>query len=93
MFASISGGTPVSGELVTWTFMYVNNIHSFLFITINYVDFYSNYISFLKMMDLREKLLPFQRLRAIQEELAGFLVREVLDPKGEHYVEDEKHYI
>jgi hypothetical protein len=45
------------------------------------------------MMDLREKLLPAQRLRAIQEELAGFLMREVLVPKGEHYVEDEKHYI
>jgi hypothetical protein len=30
MSASTSDGTPVSGELVTQTFMYVNNIHSFL---------------------------------------------------------------
>jgi hypothetical protein len=35
-------------------------------------------IFFLKMMDLRENLLPTQRIRAIQEELAGFLMREVL---------------
>jgi hypothetical protein len=36
----------------------------------------------------RARLLPQERLRAIQEELSGFLLREVLDPKGEHYVED-----
>jgi hypothetical protein len=34
------------------------------------------------MMDLLEKLLPTQRIRAIQEELAGFLMREVIDKKG-----------
>jgi hypothetical protein len=42
---------------------------------------------------MREKLLPTQRIRAIQEELAGFLMREVLDEAGEHYMEDEEHYI
>jgi hypothetical protein len=36
----------------------------------------------------RARFLPQERLRAIQEELSGFLMREVLDPKGEHYVED-----
>ena len=36
---------------------------------------------------MREKLLPKDRLRAIQEELAGFLDAEVLDPKGEYYWE------
>jgi hypothetical protein len=45
------------------------------------------------MRDLREKLLPTQRIRAIHEELAGFLMREVLDEAGEHYVEDEKRYM
>ena len=40
--------------------------------------------------DLREKLDPEQRIRAIQEELAGFLLKEVIDQKGEHYVEDEE---
>jgi hypothetical protein len=40
-----------------------------------------------------EKLLPIQRLKAIQEELAGFMMREVLCEKGEHYVEDEERYL
>jgi hypothetical protein len=42
---------------------------------------------------MREKLLPTQRLKAIQEELAGFITREVLYEKGEHYVEDEERYL
>jgi hypothetical protein len=50
-------------------------------------------IFFLKLLDMREKLLPTQRIRAIQEELVGFLMREVIDEKGEHYVENEKYYI
>jgi hypothetical protein len=42
---------------------------------------------------MREKLLPTQRIKVIQEELAGFLLMEVLHEKGEHYVEDDEHYI
>jgi hypothetical protein len=42
---------------------------------------------------MREKLLPTQRTKAIQEELAGFMLREVLREKGEHYVEDEECYM
>jgi hypothetical protein len=42
---------------------------------------------------MREKLLLIQRIKAIQEELAGFLLREVLREKEEHYVEDDEHYI
>jgi hypothetical protein len=41
---------------------------------------------------MREKLLSTQRIKAIQEELAGFM-REVLREKGEHYVEDEERYM
>jgi len=41
-------------------------------------------------MSIREKLLPDQRIRAIQEELAGFLLKEVIHEKGEHYVEDDE---
>ena len=37
---------------------------------------------------LREKLEPDQRIRAIQEELAGFMMKEVLDVHGEHYADD-----
>jgi hypothetical protein len=42
---------------------------------------------------MRENLLPTQRIKAIQEELTGFLLREVLHEKGEHYVVDDEHYI
>jgi hypothetical protein len=42
---------------------------------------------------MREKLVPTQRLKAIQEELAGFIMREVLCENGEHYVEDEERYL
>jgi hypothetical protein len=42
---------------------------------------------------MREKLLPTQHIKAIQDELAGFMLREVLREKGEHYVEDEERYM
>jgi hypothetical protein len=42
---------------------------------------------------MREKLLPTQRIKGIQEKLAGFILREVLREKGEHYVEDDECYI
>jgi hypothetical protein len=42
---------------------------------------------------MREKLLPTQHLKAIQEELAGFMMREVLCEKGEHYMEDDERYL
>ena len=38
--------------------------------------------------DLQETLEPDQRIRAIQEELAGFMMKEVLDVHGEHYADD-----
>jgi hypothetical protein len=38
--------------------------------------------------NLRKSLSPEARFRPIQEELAGFFMREVLHPKGEHYYED-----
>jgi hypothetical protein len=42
---------------------------------------------------MREKLLSTQRIKAIQEELTGFLLREVIHEKGVHYVDDEECYI
>jgi len=64
----------------------------FYFITINCVEFHSTHISilisFLKIEKMREQLLPNERVRAIQEELAGFLLKEVIDEKGEYHVED-----
>jgi hypothetical protein len=35
------------------------------------------------MEAMREKLQQFDRVRAIQEELAGFIFDEVVNPKGE----------
>ena len=44
----------------------------------------------LHIHDLREQLDQEQRVRATQEELAGFLIKEVIDERGEHYAEDEE---
>jgi len=43
--------------------------------------------------NLRRRLSPEARFRPIQEELAGFFMREVINPKGEHYTEDEEIYM
>ena len=42
---------------------------------------------------MRDELLPHDRIRAIQEELAGFLMAEVVDKDGEHYEEDVELYM
>ena len=42
-------------------------------------------MSSLKMKDMWDKLLPKNRVRAIQEEIAGFLLDQVIDPKGEYH--------
>jgi hypothetical protein len=39
------------------------------------------------MMQMRDRLLPEDRVKAIQEELAAFFLDEVIDPKGEYYYE------
>ena len=85
----------MSGNLIRTYFKYVNNIHSFILlpsIVLSFIQliYISIFISFLKIMSIREKLLPDQRIRAIQEELAGFLLKEVIHEKGEHYVEDDE---
>ena len=41
----------------------------------------------LRLHDMREELLPHDRLEAIQEELAGFLIKDVLNRNGAHYYE------
>lgn len=37
------------------------------------------------LSEMPDKLIPTDRVRAIQEEIAGFLVDQVIDPKGEYY--------
>ena len=34
---------------------------------------------------MRDKLLAQDRIEAIQEEIAGFLLDQVINPKGEYY--------
>jgi len=34
---------------------------------------------------MRNKLIPEEKIMAIQEQLSGFIVEQVLDPKGEFY--------
>ncbi|XP_051231031.2 uncharacterized protein [Lolium perenne] len=43
--------------------------------------------------NLRKTLSPEARFRPLQEELAGWLAREVIDPKGEHYYDDVELYM
>jgi hypothetical protein len=45
------------------------------------------------MSAMREMLEPERRMRGIQEELAGFLMKEVLTEKGEHYASDDELYM
>ena len=46
-----------------------------------------------KRNNLRKMLSPEARFRPLQEELAGWLAREVIDPKGEHYYDDVELYM
>ena len=39
----------------------------------------------LKMKEMREKLLPENRIRAIQEEIMRFFLTEVISEKGEYH--------
>jgi hypothetical protein len=37
------------------------------------------------MLQMRDQLLPEDRVKVIQEELAAFFLDQVIDPKGEYY--------
>ena len=34
---------------------------------------------------MRDQLIPEEKIMAIQEQLSGFIIEQVLDPKGEFY--------
>jgi len=36
-------------------------------------------------MEMQENLMPSEQVRAIQEQLCGFLLEEVINPRGEFY--------
>ena len=51
-----------------------------------YTHIIYSYWSLLKIDDMREELLPRDRILAIQEEFAGFYLKEVIPETGEfHY--------
>ena len=37
---------------------------------------------------MRDKLKPEEKIMAIQEQLSGFIVEQVLDPKGKFYYDE-----
>jgi hypothetical protein len=37
------------------------------------------------MVEMRDRLLPKDRIRALQEEMAGFLLEQVISPDGEYH--------
>ena len=40
---------------------------------------------------MRDKLIPKEKIMAIQEQLSGFIVEQVLDPKCEFYYDGQSH--
>ena len=40
---------------------------------------------------MRDKLIPEEKIMAIQEQLSGFIIEQVLDPKGEFYYDGQSH--
>ena len=34
---------------------------------------------------MRDKLIPDEKIMAIQEQLSGFIIEQILDPKDENY--------
>ena len=40
---------------------------------------------------MRDKLIPEEKIMAIQEQLSGFIVEQVLDPKDEFYYDGHSH--
>ena len=40
---------------------------------------------------MRDKLIPEEKIMAIQEQFSGFIVEQILDPKGEFYYDGQSH--
>ena len=40
---------------------------------------------------MRDQLIPEEKIMAIQEQLSGFIVKQVLDPKGEFYYDGQSY--
>ena len=75
---------------------YVKNIHNlFITIVLIYIIIYIFilFLSFeLKIERRKQKVLCCDQIKAIQEALSGFLLKQVIDPKGAYYY-DSKEFI
>ena len=40
---------------------------------------------------MRDKLIPDEKITAIQEQLSGFIVEQILDPKDEFYYDGQSN--
>ena len=40
---------------------------------------------------MRDKHIPEEKITAIQEQLSGFIIEQVLDPKGKFYYDGHSH--
>jgi hypothetical protein len=83
---------PICGAQMIINLMYVNNIHNFIYLSSIVLSFIHNFFmmisyiykqltywsSSLKTKYMREKLQRKDHIRAIQEEIAGFLRTEVI---------------
>ena len=73
---------------------YVKNIHNlFITIVLIYVIIYIFilFISFeLKIEWRKQKVIRCDQIKAIQEALSGFLMDEVIDPKGAYYYDPKE---
>ena len=92
-FASPSATRPVSGATLEKSMKCVsNNIHNFILLPSFVLSFIHIYVltSFFKLdLAMRDELLPHDRIRAIQEELAGFYLDHVIHKAREYHVEVE----
>ena len=43
------------------------------------------HIDILKFREVQDKLLPAEHILALEEEIAGFLLDQVINPEGEYY--------
>jgi hypothetical protein len=93
---SASSSWSTQGEQVKRSSKYVKNIHNlFITIVLIYIIIYI-FILFLsfefKIQWRKQKLLRCEQNKAIQKALSGFLMDEVIDPKGTYYF-DPKEFI
>jgi len=43
------------------------------------------------MMQIRQEVYHEDRIKAVSEQLVGFILREILDPRGEFYHDSHIH--